>query len=206
MPSIVDGILPLDPTLAAMKTLAAAQVPTRIQVNVEFLHGVQSRFERENGDLMLAADYADSPYLHEEAIPALDCLLRMGHLHALANTKRVSFSQLQEQVELSMQYSSEERGHAGAGRHRLPVRLREHEVIQQVHERLAGDDHFELAHIRIIRLTLFARHVYLRDKFLAVRPCLDPLVQEPPPRRGQLPGTVASGVAPVQLLPDRFRL
>jgi hypothetical protein len=85
-----------------MKTLAAAQVPTRIQVNVEFLHGVQSRFERENGDLMLAADYADSTYLHEEALPALDCLLCVGHSHPLANAKRVSLSQLQEHVELSV--------------------------------------------------------------------------------------------------------
>src|ERR1700729_2120448 len=62
---IVDGILPLDPTLAAMKDLAAAHVPTRIQVNVQFLRGVQLSFEKENGDLMLVTDYAASPYLHE---------------------------------------------------------------------------------------------------------------------------------------------
>src|ERR1700722_11652381 len=46
-----------------------------------------------------------------------------------------------------------------ADRDRLPVRVRQNEVIKQVREPLAGDDHLELAHIRKIRLTLFAWHV-----------------------------------------------
>jgi len=108
---IVDGILPLEPTLAAMKTLAAAHVPTRIQVKVEFLRGVQSRFEIENGDLMLVTDYAASPYLHEEPLPAMDCVLCAGRSHALAKAKRVSLAQLQDHVELSVQHSSEEQGY-----------------------------------------------------------------------------------------------
>jgi DNA-binding transcriptional LysR family regulator len=108
---IVDGILPLEPTLAGMKTLAAAHVPTRIQVKVEFLRGVQSRFERENGDLMLVTDYAASPYLQEEALPAMDCVLCAGRSHALAKAKGVSLAQLQDHVELSVQHSSEEQGY-----------------------------------------------------------------------------------------------
>jgi len=108
---VVDGILPLDPTLAAMKTLAAARVPTRIQVKVEFLRGVQARFEKENGDLMLVQDYAASPYLHEEALPEMDCVLCVGRSHPLAKAKRVSLPHLQEHVELSVQHSSEEQGH-----------------------------------------------------------------------------------------------
>jgi DNA-binding transcriptional LysR family regulator len=108
---MVDGILPLDPTLSAMKTLAAAHVPTRIQVKVEFLRGVQSSFERENGDLMLVTDYAASPYLHEEALPAMDCILCVGCSHPLARAKKVSLALLQEYVELSVQHSSEEQGH-----------------------------------------------------------------------------------------------
>jgi hypothetical protein len=59
-----------------MKTLAAARVPTRIQVRVEFLRGVQSRFEKESGDLMLVADYAASQYLHEELRPVRGALSR----------------------------------------------------------------------------------------------------------------------------------
>jgi DNA-binding transcriptional LysR family regulator len=106
---IVDGILPLDPTLAAMRSLAAAHVPTRIQVKVEFLRG--SSFEQENGDLMLVTDYAASPYLQEEALPAMDCVLCAGRSHALAKAKRVSLAHLQEHVVLSVQHSSEEQGH-----------------------------------------------------------------------------------------------
>jgi hypothetical protein len=79
-----------------------------MQVKVEFLRGVQSRFEKENGDLMLVTDYAASPYLQEEALPAMDCVLCAGRSHALANAKRVSLAQLQEHVELSVQHSSEE--------------------------------------------------------------------------------------------------
>ena len=37
---IIDGILPLDPILDGLKTLAAEGLPTRIQVKVEFLSGV----------------------------------------------------------------------------------------------------------------------------------------------------------------------
>lgn len=108
---IVDGILPLSPTLAAMKALAAANVPTRIQVKVEFLRGVQANFEKENGDLMLVADYAADPYLHEEALPAMDCVLCVGRSHPLTRAKRVSLADLQEHVELSVQHSSEEQGY-----------------------------------------------------------------------------------------------
>jgi DNA-binding transcriptional LysR family regulator len=78
---------------------------------VEFLRGVQSRFEKENGDLMLVTDYAGSSYLQEEALPAMDCVLCAGRSHALAKAKRVSLAQLQEHVELSVQHSSEEQGY-----------------------------------------------------------------------------------------------
>jgi DNA-binding transcriptional LysR family regulator len=108
---IVDGILPLNPTLAALKALAAEQVPTRIQVKVEFLRGVQLRFEKDNGDLMLVTDYAANPYLHEEALPEMDCILCVGPAHPLAGAKRVSLAELQENVELSVQHSSEEQGY-----------------------------------------------------------------------------------------------
>lgn len=108
---IVDGILPLDPTLAALKTLAAEGVPTRIQVKVEFLRGVQSRFEKDNGDLMLVTDYAANPYLHEEALPPIDCMLCAAPTHPLAGAKQVSLAELQEHVEISVQHSSKEQGH-----------------------------------------------------------------------------------------------
>lgn len=108
---ILDGILPLHPILAAVKTLATERVPTRVQVNVEFLRGVQSRFEADKADLMLVADYAADPYLHEEALPVMDCVLCVASDHPLAGARRVALSELQEHVEISVQHSSEEQGH-----------------------------------------------------------------------------------------------
>ena len=54
---VLDGILPLEPTLRALKSLASERVTTRIQVKVEFLRGVQFRFEQDAADLMLVKDY-----------------------------------------------------------------------------------------------------------------------------------------------------
>ncbi|MGH8263781.1 MAG: LysR family transcriptional regulator, partial [Steroidobacteraceae bacterium] len=108
---IVDGILPLDPTLAALKTLATERVPTRIQVKVEFIRGVQARFEKDSGDLMLVTDYAADPNLHEEALPPLDCILCVAPTHPLGGGKRVSLAELQDHVEMSVQHSSEEQGY-----------------------------------------------------------------------------------------------
>ena len=105
---IVDGILPLDPALAAVRTLTEERVPTRIQVSVEFLSGVQRRFERDRADLMLVADYAPDPYLQEEALPEMDCVLCVADSHPLAATNAVSLAELQEHVELSVQHSSQE--------------------------------------------------------------------------------------------------
>jgi len=105
---IIDGILPLDPILDSLKTLAAEGVPTRIQVKVEFLSGVAARFEREQGDLMLLVDSDNRPRHEEETLPDIDCLLCVASGHPLARKKSVSLAELQQQVELSVQNSNEE--------------------------------------------------------------------------------------------------
>lgn len=105
---IIDGILPLDPILDGLKTLAAEQIPTRIQVKVEFLSGVQSRFEREDGDLMLVVDSQGRPGLDAETLPDLECVLCAAATHPLAKDKAVSLAGLREHIELSVQNSSEE--------------------------------------------------------------------------------------------------
>jgi DNA-binding transcriptional LysR family regulator len=105
---IIDGILPLDPILDGLKTLAAEGLPTRIQVKVEFLSGVSARFEREQGDLMLLVDSGDRPVHEEETLPEMDCMLCVAAGHPLARRKSVSLAELQQQVELSVQNSNEE--------------------------------------------------------------------------------------------------
>jgi DNA-binding transcriptional LysR family regulator len=107
---VIDGILPLEPTLAALKALALEQVPTRIQVKVGYLRGVQAQFEKENGDLMLVTDHAADPNLREEALPPVDCVLCIAPGHPLASARSVSLAELSQLVELSVQLSSDEQG------------------------------------------------------------------------------------------------
>ncbi len=104
---VVDGILPLEPILQALKRMADAEVPTRIQVIVEFLHGVQYRFEKERADLMLVKDYAPHPYLIAEEFPQIECLLVVARGHPLAFARDVTLEALQQHVELSVQDSSD---------------------------------------------------------------------------------------------------
>jgi DNA-binding transcriptional LysR family regulator len=103
---ILDGILPLEPTLRALRALAAEGVPTRIQVKVEFLGGVQFRFERDNADLMLVKDYTRRPNFAATPLPEVQCILCVAADHALAGRRRVTLAELHEHVELSVQDSS----------------------------------------------------------------------------------------------------
>ena len=105
---IVDGLLPLEPTLRALKALAEERVPTRIQVKVEFLGGVQFRFEKDHADLMLVKDYAPHPLLAAEALPDIECVLCVAPGHPLADRRAVSLDELQQHVELSVQDSSDQ--------------------------------------------------------------------------------------------------
>jgi DNA-binding transcriptional LysR family regulator len=105
---IIDGILPLDPILDGLKTLAAEGLPTRIQLKVEFLSGVSARFEREQGDLMLLVDSDSRPVHEEQSLPEMNCMLCVACDHPLARRKSVALAELQQHVELSVQNSNEE--------------------------------------------------------------------------------------------------
>ncbi len=103
---IVDGILPMEPALAAFRTLAEERVPTRIQLKVEFQHGVQFCFERDQADLMLVKNYDARPYLRTEDLPEVECVLCVAPGHALAGLAAAQLGDLQDHVELSVQDSS----------------------------------------------------------------------------------------------------
>jgi DNA-binding transcriptional LysR family regulator len=105
---VVDGILPLESVLTALKTLAEAHIPTRIQIKVEFRHGVQYRFERDDADLMLVKEYAPNPQLLAEAFPEVLCVLCVASSHSLAGSQSVALDFLQEHVELTVQDSSDQ--------------------------------------------------------------------------------------------------
>ena len=88
-------------------------------------------------------------------------------------------------------------------RHVLPVRMRQHEVVDQMRERLAVDRHAQLAHVREVRGAQPARQVLLREVDLLVRPARGLPVLDPPLQRPQLPIVELTGMTPLQLLEER---
>ncbi|HNR91773.1 MAG TPA: LysR family transcriptional regulator [Dokdonella sp.] len=106
---IVDGILPVKPTLTAFNALSSEGAPTRFQVKVEFQRGVQFCFERDDADLMVVKDYDPKPYLVAKELAAVECILCVGRRHPLAAQRSVSLEDLQDYVELSVQDSSGKR-------------------------------------------------------------------------------------------------
>jgi len=103
---VIDGILPLHKTLAALKTLTDEGVPTRVQLAVEFLGGVQQRFDEIEADLMLVKDFEPRPGLAVEALPEIECVLCIAPSHPLASIRGARLAQLQRYVELTVQDSS----------------------------------------------------------------------------------------------------
>ncbi|MFB2779542.1 LysR family transcriptional regulator [Shewanella mangrovisoli] len=103
---VIDGALPMEPIMTALKRMAEHQIPTKIQLNMEFLGGVQHRFERDNADLMLVKDYRTGPYYHPQPLPAITSVLVTSALHPLALLKKISLPELQQHVELTIEDSS----------------------------------------------------------------------------------------------------
>ncbi|XXF80780.1 LysR family transcriptional regulator [Myxococcaceae bacterium GXIMD 01537] len=105
---VVDGILPIEPILRAFRQLSDEGVPTRLQVRVEFLGGVQDRFERDRADLMLVKDYTPSRALAAHSLPEVEAVLVAAKAHPLAHAGGpVSLEALHRHVELTVHDSSQ---------------------------------------------------------------------------------------------------
>lgn len=100
---VVDGILPMQPLLRVLRRLADEEVPTRIQVKVEYLSGVQERFEQERADLMVVKDYTASERQVVHPLPEVEVVLVVAEEHALARaTGPVPLRELRRHVELTV--------------------------------------------------------------------------------------------------------
>jgi DNA-binding transcriptional LysR family regulator len=104
---VIDGALPMDPVMQALKGLTAHDIPTRIQVRVEFLGGVQSRFEKHQADLMLVKDLVPKPGLVATPLPHIRNLLVVSAEHPLAQMREVSRETLTHFVELTVNDSTD---------------------------------------------------------------------------------------------------
>lgn len=112
---VIDGILPMEPIMKALRAMADDAVPTHIQIKVEFLGGVQDRFEKDAADIMLVKDYVRGERLVEHALPDVEVVLVAAAGHPLAEPGRtLSLADLQAHVELTVHDSSESRRIADA--------------------------------------------------------------------------------------------
>lgn len=105
---VIDGALPMEPILTALKRMAELNLPTKIQLKVEFLTGVQHRFEQDKADIMLVKDYLAGPSYHQQALPEITCMLVAAPSHPLANMQQIRLEQIQQYVELTIQDSAPE--------------------------------------------------------------------------------------------------
>lgn len=110
MEVVIDGILPMTPMMSVLKRMAEEDIPTQIQVKVEFLGGVQYRFEKDEADIMIVNDFEPRDTLIATPLPEVTVVLATSPGHALAQrgielpwTRR----ELQSFVELSIHDSSE---------------------------------------------------------------------------------------------------
>ncbi len=105
---VVDGILEISPIMGVIKSLISEEIPTRISLTMEYLGGVQHRFEQNQADLMLVKEYQASTQLLSHALPEVECLLCVSHDHPLAKLSTVDLNNLQQHIELSVHDSSDQ--------------------------------------------------------------------------------------------------
>ncbi|MGX9461460.1 LysR family transcriptional regulator [Shewanella sp. A14] len=103
---VIDGALPMEPIMTALKRMSEHNIPTKIQLNMEFLGGVQHRFERDQADLMLVKDYRTGPSYHPMSLPTITSVLVASSKHPLSQLKAISLPELQQHVELTIEDSS----------------------------------------------------------------------------------------------------
>lgn len=108
---IIDGILPMNPVMAALRTMADTEVPTSIEVKMEFLGGVAHRFEADRADLMLVKDFEFGSHLTAHALSPVTVVLVSAPEHALARAKQsLQLTDLRDHIELTIQDSSADAG------------------------------------------------------------------------------------------------
>lgn len=104
---VIDGSLPIEPVMRALKVMSEREVPTRIQVKTEFLGGVHLRFEQDKSDMMLVKEYTPSPTLVAQPLSSTTIILVASREHALAGQAQIALEQLYDYVELTIHDSSD---------------------------------------------------------------------------------------------------
>jgi len=91
-------------------------------------------------------------------------------------------------------------------RHLFPVRVGEHEVVEQVRKRLTLDGHAQLVHVREVRRAQPARFMHLAEEDFLGRSVLRLPLPHAPLQRPPVTLPVLPGLLTLQPLQQRFRL
>ena len=105
---VVDGILEIEPIMGIIKSLVNQDIPTKISLTMEYLGGVQHRFDKKNADLMIVKEYQASTKLLSHPLKAVECLLCVSQQHPLAAMTNIDRNSLQQYIELSVHDSSDQ--------------------------------------------------------------------------------------------------
>jgi len=99
---IIDGSVPMEPVMRALKRLSEMDVSTRVQLRTEFLSGCQRWFNKHSSDLMLVKDFQSNPYLIAKPLQPMDVKLVVSKDHPLASMTNIELKNLHEHIELTI--------------------------------------------------------------------------------------------------------
>lgn len=105
---VIDGLIPVAEGIKVLACLEKRKIPTRVSIFTEFLSGVEQKFIREKGDLMISVITPQEIMLESVTLPPLHALLVAHVNHPLGKAKKpVSEEELEQYVLLTVRGSDE---------------------------------------------------------------------------------------------------
>ena len=80
---VMDGVLPMRPPIKALRRFTAQDLPTKVELRVDYLAMVRERFDKLDAALMITVDLPSEPALEVRPLPPLEMLLVAHHEHPL---------------------------------------------------------------------------------------------------------------------------
>lgn len=80
---VMDGVLPMRPPIKALRRFTDQDLPTKVELRVDYLSMVRERFETLEAALMITVDLPSEPTLEVRALPPLELLLVAHKDHPL---------------------------------------------------------------------------------------------------------------------------
>ena len=119
---VIDGALPTEPILKATQALLERNIPTQVDLRVDFLDGVFETYEKIDADLMVVSEGISfgSDFSFVE-LPSIDCELVAVENHPLFDLETITNEALQEYIEIQVKGVSDSFRHQMGGKTQLSV-------------------------------------------------------------------------------------